>query len=227
MNGRDARSDSAGTTTAARARDSASVSQSGASTANDDTPPTQLARRWQDHTSDELRALIGNVQFVQNGQYTTDHRKCVGDGQAGSMDCNLRITPVAGTRKLPESSPYPNGVLLASIENIGDKTESMLKIPRKEMAYWIVQQDGASNVGIVVSLSGTKPRELSRGRFRVCTADATHPKPPHGATSASFRCCGSCPQPVAPPRAPSDTSFTEHTSPPWITCALGCCYAEY
>jgi hypothetical protein len=160
------------------------------------------------------------------GYETKDHRECDGESQA-SADCDLRIWPIANVHTLSKALITPEGVVVARIDNVdvGKKKEKLLKIPPGDSTYWVVYRDGNRyrSAFVIPSQQGKTYTELP---YNVCEGDNHKPNP--GATKARFWLCKDV-QPfkgMTPKQIDSVMYFTEHRSPPWITCSEGCCNAE-
>jgi hypothetical protein len=201
----------------------AGVSPGAAAASDDDgTPPGEIPESLSSITSKALLDHVATLRFQEGGKGTSHERDC--DGASHSAECRLVITPVAGVRKFDATTLTSHGAIIARIENVGTRREARLDIAPRAVHYWLVVKEAQGPRSYLLDLSGERPRVSARLGFVVCTADQAHPKPPHGQTTADFKCCGQCPQHLAP-HTVRERQYEEHTSPPWTSCALGCCYA--
>jgi hypothetical protein len=180
---------------------------------SDDSKPTpELPRHWRSMTSAEMRVFIDSALSLRMDKpFTTDHRKCA--GTSNGKACNLTIWPIEGMRHVKVDGPVRKGIVMAMIRNDGTATEQTFNIKAGQTVYWL-SENSNSPVSRLLDLSGNNPISVRDLKFTACTTDTTHPKPPHASTFAAFRNCIDM----------RDT--TSHTSPPWIACATGCCYAD-
>lgn len=194
----------------------------------DAASPRPLPKSWEDmEQSDWIAHVDVNPFDTQKAWETKDHRVCGNDPDSKpSKDCDLRITPVRNAHRLDTASIDARGVILARIQNVdAGRAEKMLKLPRLDSTYWVAFRDNNGRLRSVF----VKPREKGKmyngyRSFAACpdSGHAAHPE-----TYARFR---KCEERFAHlhPSAAVDTVLrrTEHHSPPWITCAEGCCNAE-
>jgi hypothetical protein len=191
---------------------------------DDSTPPPEIDEPLKDISSERLLKHIGKHPFLDTRNVRSGRRKC-DDGGPHSYRCQLEITPAAGVRKFDHTKITGHGAIIAKIRNIGTIGESVLGIKPYRVYYWYVEKDAGGVRSFILDLTGTTPDIVARLKFDVCKTDSTHPKPPHSKTAAAFKCCNNCPDDPHAPVGP-DSIRVEHTTPPWTTCALGCCYGE-
>lgn len=191
-----------------------------AADAPDDSAPPKLPRRWSDMASSAIIQHANSHGYREAGRTQTTHRKC--DGDTVSTECNLTITPVRGVRRFNPATVDSNGVIIGQIRNVGTKGEAHLGIPRGETRYWLVVREGAVLKSYLLNLAEANPRKQNEANFLECPKPH-HDRGPTGPSKAEFR---RCPDPTRPGVAPDTMAFTDHTSPPWTTCSLGCCYAD-
>ena len=189
--------------------------------------PPRLEKRWNQMTRSDWEALLRRGTFhPSKGRETRNHRECQGDPQGGeSPDCDLLISPADHVHRLSLASVDTNGFVIARITNVDNgRVEKMLRLPARDSTYWVVFREG-SNTGPLRSVF-VKPRDAGQAYVRRSFGACAGHKTSHPATRALFwRCAHGDPPGAA--AAPADTVFfVEHDSPPWITCAEGCCNAE-
>jgi hypothetical protein len=184
--------------------------------------PKKMPKKWRDVVNPaDLKTYIDEVEAELDPAlgHTTSFRNCLdpsGKLQEHVAECNLQIIPVKGAVLIAREDADTLGRIIAKIVNIGVKMnwrEDLLRIPNGETAYWlVVEEDGGFRSVFLNAKTPNKPfREMSYAR---CRHDPNHPE--NLVTKAKFQCCGgACP-----------AGRDEHTSPPWITCAQGCCYAS-
>lgn len=183
-------------------------------TANDNDPPSEIDQPWQELSSAQLTTYIKSLRYRPEGSSQTAHRDCI--GARASLECTLLIMPVQGVRNFDPRRLAKRGAVIARIENLGTRTDSVLGVEPGRMVYWFVGPDSAGAVvADLLDLGAERPRSVKRLAFRDCDQIAD---PPHPESQAAFRSC-------AGQRIAGDTA-TQHNSPPWITCALGCCYSD-
>lgn len=185
------------------------------------------------------RMFPGPVNLAQleraagNSKKMSPTRRCEGDtSHKHSTDCLLSIELLAAAKTVGEPSRIAAPVTLAIVRNEGTKNE-----------YWLDLEAGATYLWVV--LPGVRPRAYfvnaanpsdrrPRGGplfLKYCLGDK------HGGASHGWYCCnGKCAaDTTAYPTNPTLRDeqqkdlppFVEHTTSPWLSCALGCCYAEY
>ena len=197
------------------ARDTtAAVAEVADTTANDDAPPPEIDQPWQELTSAQLTTYIKSLRYRPEGSSQTAHRDCI--GAKASLECTLLIMPVQGVRNFDPGRLAKRGAVIARIENLGTRTDSVLGIEPDRIVYWFVGPDSTGAVvADLLDLTAERPRSVKRLAFRDCDQIDD---PPHPETEAAFRSCAE--QRVAAEAA------TDHNSSPWITCSLGCCYSD-
>ena len=188
--------------------------------AGDAAAPPGLPRRWSGMASADIIAHARSHGYHDPGGSRTTHRNC--DGAPHSTECNLAITPLQGMRLFNPATVDTNGVIIARIENVGTRREAHLGIPAGDTLYWLVVREGAVLKSFLLDLGQSSPRSQNEANFLACD-QPHHDGGPSGPSKAAFR---SCPDTAEAAGAIDTTAFTDHTSPPWTTCSLGCCYAD-
>lgn len=183
-------------------------------TANDDDPPPETDQPWQQLTSAQLTTYIKSLRYRPEGSAQTAHRDCI--GARASLECTLLIMPVQGVRNFDPGRLAKGGAVIARMENLGTRTDSVLGIEPDRVVYWFVGRDSAGTVvADLLDLTAERPRSVKRLAFRDCDQIDD---PPHPATEAAFRSCAE--------QQVEGEPLTQHDSPPWTTCSLGCCYSD-
>lgn len=179
------------------------------------------------------------IRFVQmaNPPVTiSPNRECVDDtSHDHSKACLLELSLLdAGTTFDPQK-PLAHPIAVALIRNISTsgRTEAYLQLPPNQTYAWVVMPgtNPDSLLSGFVNIKDYSDWRPLRGmqRLKVCHGAA------HGTEKVAFYCCnGKCPSDSA---IHGDTTAQkvmamgvargEHTSPPWFSCALGCCYADF
>ncbi|MHB0948242.1 MAG: hypothetical protein ACYC3Q_10815 [Gemmatimonadaceae bacterium] len=189
-----------------------------------ETPPPEMPQSYRTISDSGFDAYVASLQWLGTVD-RTGARIC--KGNVHSEQCRLEIVGARGVKAIDPRRLGPNGVIVARIHNLGGEEESSLGVPAGAIRYWVMLRDSTGRASAVI----LDPARREAGRLlRVATCDSTKdPKHLHEAASrAAFRCCGHCP---AAPSVPGGATAlvptaTTETAPPWMTCALGCCYVE-
>jgi hypothetical protein len=224
---RDAKDKSAGADSTAVSADSTATT---ARALVSETPPPEMPQPYRTISDSAFDAYLAQVRWL-GAVERTGARIC--KGNVHSDKCRLDIDGVQGVKALDPRTLGANGVIVARIRNLGTADESYLGIPAGATRYFVMLRDSTARASAVL----LDPAHRDAGRLlRVANCDTTKdPKHVHEAKSrAAFRCCGNCP--AAPPSKggvqalvstpDTATAATMLTAPPWVTCALGCCYVE-
>jgi hypothetical protein len=194
-----------------------------------EAPPPEMPQPYRTISDSAFDAYLAGVRWL-GAVDRTGARVC--KGNVHSDKCRLDIVGVQGVRALDPRTMGRNGVIVARIRNLGTEDESYLGVPAGATRYFVMLRDSTGRASAVI----LDPAHRDAGRLRrVANCDTTKdPKHVHEAASrAAFRCCGNCP--AAPPQkggvqalmsTDTATAATMLTAPPWVTCALGCCYVE-
>jgi hypothetical protein len=209
-----------GTTTGARAVDSVSSLASGLNA-------RPLPKAWQEMEVEDWVRELPEARYDKSAGYETrNHRQCAGDN-APSGDCDLRIWPIVNVHTLRLASITTEGVVIARLDNVdrGGKRDALLRIPPGDSTYWVAYRDAAGSLRSAFVIPSQKGKTFSEFPFGACKGSNHAPNP--SATRARFyRCADVPPSGLTPRQIDSLRMLTEHLSPPWITCAEGCCNAE-
>ena len=218
----------------------ASDNSSGASTAAVTEDTTGGGTRMMSATNGPLQELPPNsltdptalLEFLKKANYkqieneSTMPRHC-DVGGSPSNQCKLWIRQAEGANSLNLNSVPANGAVLALVGNRGPKDDSWSKFANGRKYYWLVVPDPQGAKAVFIDANTGLPI-AGPNRVKECKKE-THG--PAGTTYGYYCCSTGCPKdPVKHPAVlvPSDTLMvTGHTSPPWIACATGCCYADY
>lgn len=196
--------------------------------APDTTRPAHLRRHWSTMSAADLRGFLRPFPRVPGRERdTSEARECEG---RESDECRLVITALRVTRAVHSDTLSVNGTVLAIVRNIGPKHESTLNLPPQSEAYVIAYLDttrSGAPARRALLVSASDPRDTLWGprRFAPCNPDHDHGKTggrPHAkerGKKAGFEHC-------APPAADTQKVFVSHKSPPWMTCAEGCCSSD-
>ncbi|HEY0995192.1 MAG TPA: hypothetical protein VGD77_04330 [Gemmatimonadaceae bacterium] len=191
--------------------------------------PPEMPQSYRTISDSAFDAYLAKVRWL-GAVERTGARIC--KGNVHSDKCRLDIDGVQGVKALDPRTMGRNGTIVARIRNLGTEDESYLGIPAGATRYFVMLRDSTGRASAVI----LDPAHRDGGRLlRVANCDSTKDaKHVHEAASrAAFRCCGNCP--AAPPQKggmqalmSTDTTAaaTMLTAPPWVTCALGCCYVE-
>ena len=194
-----------------------------------EAPPPEMPQSYRTISDSAFAAYVAKVRWL-GAPARTGARLCTGNVQ--SEKCRLDIDGVRGVKALDPRTIGSNGVIVARIRNLGTEDEAFIGVPAGATRYFVMLRDSTGGAAAVI----LDPAHRDAGRLRrVASCDRTKdPGHVHEATSrAAFRCCGNCP--VAPPQkggvqtfmsSDTATAATTLTAPPWVTCALGCCYVE-
>jgi hypothetical protein len=180
----------------------------------------KLDKRHEKLSLDEFRAIARQLEFETDpgaiGNATS--RECA--GSADHALCPLRITPVKGVVAIAHEDVTENGWILAKIENYGSLTEKTLGIEANRTVFWVARERTSFPwYGYESFLVDTIDHKVARKRsWKRCPQ---HDDDPNTTTVARFQ---KCPKPSV--GSGQLEVLMEHTSPPWITCAQGCCYAS-
>lgn len=189
-----------------------------------ETPPPEMPQSYRTIPDSAFDAYVAGLQWLGTVD-RTGARIC--KGNVRSDKCRLEIVGARGVKGIDPRTLGPNGVIVARIRNLGAEDESYLGVPAGATRYWVMLRDSTGRASAVI----LDPARRDAGRLlRVATCDSTKdPKHVHEAASrAAFRCCGNCPAVPPAPGAPMTlmSQAVTETAPPWMTCALGCCYVE-
>lgn len=191
-------------------------------------PPPEMPQSYRTISDSAFDAYLASVRWL-GAIERTGARICTGN--VHSDKCRLDIEGVRGVKAVDPRRLGGNGVIVARIRNLGTADETFLGVPAGATRYFMMLRDSTGQASAVI----LDPAHRDAGRLlRLANCDTTRdPKHVHEAASrAAFRCCGNCPP--APPSAgerpalmsTDSTAGTSLTAPPWVTCALGCCYVE-
>ena len=201
------------------ARDSSPVRTAAAG--DDNTPPPNLPTHWSEMTSRQIVKHAEDHGYHAAGMTPTSHREC-SNGRA-TAECNLEITPLLGVRKLDTAAVDTNGVIIARIRNTGTLGEAHVGIPAGDTLYWLVVRIDGALKSYLLDLSRGNPRGQNRANFRVCPQPHQDAGPNDGSRAAFRRCPG---RQAMGESIAARVPLADHTSPPWTSCSLGCCYAD-
>lgn len=189
-----------------------------------ESAPPEMPQSYRTISDSGFDAYVAALQWLGTAD-RTGARIC--KGNAHSDRCRLEIVGARGVKAVDPRTLGANGVIVARIRNLGSEDESYLGVPAGATRYWVMLRDSTGRAAAVI----LDPARRDAGRLlRVAVCDSTRdPGHVHEAASrAAFRCCGNCP--AAPPSAGGAKALvsaaTTETAPPWMTCALGCCYVE-
>jgi hypothetical protein len=195
-------------------------------------PPPKLPLRHEAMSDSAFAALIDALTFDALGSDTADHRVCQGlPENPGSGRCALAITPVTDAMLVSREDVSETGRILAKIENVGRADsggpplrEDSLGIEPGQTVFWLARETGPGTYEAFL---------LDRSRRQVGRTRTFNRCPEHDevniATLARFQ---NCPRPMTGSARiislweQSGSRRTSHTTPPWITCGMGCCWSS-
>ncbi len=189
--------------------------------------PGNLPKPIDQMTGEELYSFTRTLSF---GGGVERRRRCRGNpecrGNRPKDSTVVRVDAVEREDSLSMNGLSPNGVIGARALNRGTLADSMYNTrPGQQYEYYLIVTSAGPGVASwrLEELDTTKGarahRSVSTGAFHGCN----HPFVP--GTRAAFKTCAQAAADVKP--AALGMFQTDEESPIWVSCAYGCCTADY
>lgn len=223
--------------TAAPGAESMAVGTSADSTARliPSPPGIDDAAIWNE--PQRLADFLATVPLVSGVRKTKDQRHCVPNG-TGAPTCVLELRAARGSAGFDPDRMPAGGVVLGriAIDQGSNADDWWSGIKKGRTYFWVIRPPDTAGkkprsvlVDAATGIALRSPHAGKTMRLLYCHDDK------HGGDTHGFYCCeGTCPKEpgggsqwhgVRPPgQAPG---VDAHTTPPWISCKNGCCYADW
>lgn len=195
--------------------------------------PSRASADSTEPTEDSLRVLfrlaLANLDTSgatsNESRHDSPARRCHGDtSEAHTNDCILQIRALRATEFDQTRIPFV-GSIVAEVKNKGPRQEYWLELEPGSTYYWWIRPNRRTYLVGKADLSFRPKTDRKKLTLKECKDGSNHP----GRGLVGFYCCkGACRKDSDPytPGRPGVKPLDLHTSPPWISCQGGCCYAD-